>query len=443
MSTPQLFIEPHPSQQETVYYLPLAPESRDHEERLKIVISMVIKNIGSAQVFVTDITFSFPGSDLPVQTMGREQAMMDPEGGLLVPGGTVTWCNGSYTDEQGEKRYNQVYLDSPAPRRIAINVHCSGFTRPHTQVFDLMPWRPDAEQCFLMPFSVDDLGDDEYIDASARHWFNGGARGLQAYGHDMKILARVDGEWTSKRNGTATQNSDIRVFGRKVRAMADGIVIKVVDGHPDNDYGTQREDALANYVRIRHGTLEVKYSHLKANSIVVSDGEAVVAGQKIGEAGNSGDTSGTPHLHLESRTTGAHTLRGFNFVKAWQLERSLVPTDGTPGRRVSMDRRGVCEKSAAIRPFSLRVPPFAAHARAELDELVAEVFGGASRGGDGFIIVNGRLTRVPPRGIKAELLNAIVALDAADELERSAATRNRTAVAAHVRDAVEAYRKTL
>jgi murein DD-endopeptidase MepM/ murein hydrolase activator NlpD len=443
MSTPQLFIEPHPAQQETVYYLPLAPESRDHKERLKIVISMVIRNIGAAQVTVTDITFSFPGSDLPTQAMEREQAMMDPEGGMLVPDGTVTWCNGSYTNEQGEKRYNQIYLDSPAPRRIAINVHCSGFTRPHTQVFDLMPWRPVAEQGFLMPFSVDDLSDDEYIDTSTRHWYNGGARGLQAYGHDMKIIARVDGEWTSKRGPSATQNSDIRVFGRKVRAMADGEIVEVVDGNPDNDYGSQRDDAQANYVRVRHGTLEVKYSHLKSNSIVVSVGQSVHAGQKIGEAGNSGNTSGTPHLHLEGRTVGAHTLRGFNFIRAWQLERSLVPTDGTPGRRVSMDRRGVCEKSAAIRPFSLRIPPVAEHARVEIEEMVAEVFGGVSRGGDGFVIVNGKLTRVPPRGIKAELLNAIVGLDGADELDRQAAAKSRAAVVAHLRDDLEAYRKTL
>ena len=443
MSTPELFIEPHPSQQDTIYYLPLAPESLDHKERLKIVISMVIRNIGNTQITIKDITFSFPGSDLPTETMEREQDTMEPEGGMLVPDGTAIWCNGSYTNEQDQKRYNQVYLDAPAPRRIAINVYCSGFTQPHTQVFDLMAWRPVAEHSFLMPFSVDDLDDDEYIDTSARHWYNGGVRGLQAYGHDMRIIAHVAGEWTSKRSSSATENADIRVFGRKVRAMADGEVVEVVDGNPDNPYGSELADPEANYVRVRHATLEVKYSHLRMDSIVVAIGQTVVAGQKLGEAGNSGNTGGTPHLHLESRTIHAHTLRGFNFRKAWQLERSLVPTDGSPGRRVSMDRRGVCEKSAAIRPFSTRVLPTAEHARAELDEIVAEVLGGTSRGGDGFVIVNGKLTRVPPRGIKAELLNAILALDSADELGKQPAAASRGKTIEKLRDLLEEFRTTI
>jgi murein DD-endopeptidase MepM/ murein hydrolase activator NlpD len=440
MSKPNLAIEPHPSQQDTIYYLPLAPESLDHEERLKIVVSMAIRNIGNTEVTINNITFSFPGTDLPLRSMEHEQDIMEPSSGILVPGGTATWCNGSYKNDNGDKRYNQIYLDLPAPRRIGINVHCAGFTRPHTQLFDLMPWRPASDHAFLMPFSLEDLEDGEYIDTSARHWYNGGARGLQTYGHDIKILARVNGDWTSRKATDASQNTDIRIFGRRVRAMADGEVVEVVDGNPDNPLGAPIDNALANFVRVRHGTLEVKYSHLKQDSIVVARGQSVIAGQKLGEAGNSGNTHGTPHLHIESRTVPGHTLRGFTFRKAWQLERSLVPADGTAGRRVSMDRRGVCEKSAAIRPFGTRILPTPEHARVEFDEIVGEVFGGATRGGDGFIIVNGKLTRIPPRGIKAELLTAILLLDAADELDRNAATISRTATLSRLQESLARLR---
>jgi len=426
MSQPNLIIEPHPAQQDTIYYLPLAPESLDHDERLKIVVSMDIRNVGNTQVTVNNISFSFPGTDRPTETMESEQDTIDPEGGILIPGGTATWCNGSYTNAQGEKRYNQIYLDLPAPRRITINVHCAGFTHPHSQTFDLAAWRPSAANAFIMPFSLDDLDDDEYIDTSAKHWYNGGARGLQAYGHDIKLIARVNGNWSSKRTAAATKNTDIRIFGRRVRAMADGVVVQVEDGHPDNDYGVQTEGAEANFVRVRHGTLEVKYSHLKQDSIVVANGQSVIAGQKLGEGGNSGHSGGTPHLHIESRTVANHTLRAFNFTRAWQLERSLVPIDGTPGRRVSMDRRGVCEKSAAIRPFGTRQVPVGPTVKAELDAMVAEVFGGISKGGDGFVIINGKLIRVPPRGIKGQLLHALVALDAADDLDKVSAEQSRT-----------------
>jgi len=443
MSRPSLNIEPHPSQQGKIYYLPLAPHSRDHEERLKLVISIEVRNTGSEAVTINNITFSFPGTNRPVETMEREQDYMEPEGGALRPDQVATWCNGSYTDAAGEKRYNQIYMDLPAPSRININVYCDGFTQPHTQQFDLIPWRPGAASSFIMPFSLADLEDDEYISASARHWYNGGAKGLQAYGHDMKIIGRVDGELTSRNRTTATQNSHIRVFGRPVRAMADGIVTKVVDGNPDNAYGVQTEGAEANYVRVQHGTLEIKYSHLKQDSVRVEEGQAVVAGQRLGEGGNSGHSNGTPHLHIEGRTVPGHTLRGFNFRKAWQLDTELVPADDSPGRRVSMDRRGVCEQSAAIRPFSTNHVPVAPQAQVELDEMVAEVFGGVSRGGDGFVIVNGRLTRVPPRGIKTDLMNAILALDAADELAKPAALKSRKAATAAAEEALAAFKQSL
>jgi len=106
MSRPSLQIQPHPSQQDKIYYLPLAPQSRDHEERLKIVISIEVRNTGNEAVTINNITFSFPGTNRSVETMEREQDYMDPEGGVLIPDQVATWCNGSYTDAAGEKRYN-------------------------------------------------------------------------------------------------------------------------------------------------------------------------------------------------------------------------------------------------------------------------------------------------------------------------------------------------
>ena len=45
------------------------------------------------------------------------------------------------------------------------------------------------------------------------------------------------------------------------------------------------------------------------------------------------------------------------------------------------------------------------------------------------MIVNGKITRVPPRGIKSDLLKALVALDEADELSGAEAGRRATAIA--------------
>lgn len=58
-------------------------------------------------------------------------------------------------------------------------------------------------------------------------------------------------------------------------------------------------DIRGNYVVIKHdnGTYTL-YAHLRAGSITVKTGEAVVTGQKIGECGHSGHSS-EPHLHFQ------------------------------------------------------------------------------------------------------------------------------------------------
>jgi len=442
MSRPDLKVDILPSQDGKVYYLPLAPQSLDHEERLKIAVRLKIKHQdrSHSQLTITNIVFSFPGTDLDVREMEREQQYMNPEGGVLAFGDTATWSNGSVVLANGEKAYNQIYLDRPAPQRLRISIHCAETTEPWTDQFDLIAWRPVSERALLLPFALIDLADDEYVVTSARHWFNGEHNGTQIYAHDISIQARVNGEWSRTYTGSATANTDVRVFGRPVRAMADGEVFEVVNQGPDNPYDQELDDALPNYVWVRYGTIEVKYSHLREDSIVVSPGP-VRAGQKLAEAGNSGNTGGTPHLHMECRTNPGHTLRGFVFRNTWQLARDLVPADNGPGRRVRIDRQGICEETAALRPFAalFGIPGHGLSAE-ELEVLAAEVFGGVAKGGDGWVIVNGKLTRVPPRGIKGELLKAIVALDEAEGLDRAAAAKRVTAILDSLDRAIKAGR---
>ena len=78
-----------------------------------------------------------------------------------------------------------------------------------------------------------------------------------------------------------------------VNAIADGTVYKVVLNNKWSGWG--------NLVIIQHkiGT-KVYYSgygHLANNTVVVKEGQAIKAGQKIGSMGSTGNSSG-PHLHL-------------------------------------------------------------------------------------------------------------------------------------------------
>jgi murein DD-endopeptidase MepM/ murein hydrolase activator NlpD len=442
VTRPNLKVDVLPSQEDTIYFLPLAAQSRDHVERLKIAVRLKIKHEDQTHptLTITRIVFSYPGTGIAPREMEREQEYMDPKGGALSFGQTATWSNGSVRLADEEKAYNQIYLDRPGPQSLKISVHCAETSEPWTRTYGLMAWRPASEPGLLLPFALIDLADDEYVVTSARHWFNGKQNGTQIYAHDIKIQARVNGEWTSTYDGSATRNSDIRVFGRPIRAMADGEVFQVVNQGPDNPYDKELADALPNYVWVRYGTMEVKYSHLREDSIVVTPGPVRV-GQKLGEAGNSGNTGGSPHLHMECRTAPGHRLRGFLFRNSWQLARDLVPADNGPGRRVRIDKEGICEETAALRPFGTWSGPLAPAASVEeLDALVAEVFGGIAKGGDGFVIINGKLTRVPPRGIKGELLKAIAALGEAEGLDKAASSRRVKAILDAVDKALKAGR---
>jgi hypothetical protein len=84
-------------------------------------------------------------------------------------------------------------------------------------------------------------------------------------------------------------------IGTPVLAARKGVVVDIDQGYTE---GGNDPRLKANHVLILHedGTLAV-YSHLSANSVKVSFGQAVEAGTLIGYSGNTGYTTG-PHLHF-------------------------------------------------------------------------------------------------------------------------------------------------
>jgi hypothetical protein len=84
--------------------------------------------------------------------------------------------------------------------------------------------------------------------------------------------------------------------GRDVTAAADGVVTATHDGEYDRcSTGTC---GTSNYVTVDHPDgKSTQYVHLRKWSIQVEVGERISCGQKLGEAGSSGNSTG-PHLHL-------------------------------------------------------------------------------------------------------------------------------------------------
>lgn len=120
--------------------------------------------------------------------------------------------------------------------------------------------------------------------------------------------------------------------GVDVLAAAGGVVRRVRDGMPDVNFRLVGREAvtdrgLGNTVIIEHADgLVTGYGHMKRASIIVRQGDTVVAGQKIGQIGLSG-LSEFPHLHFEVRQnniivdpftgTGAETGCGVPLESLW------------------------------------------------------------------------------------------------------------------------------
>lgn len=96
-------------------------------------------------------------------------------------------------------------------------------------------------------------------------------------------------------------------YGQPLLAVADGVIIRAVDGLPDGVPGQFPEsptldDVAGNFVLLRLDSgAEALYAHLIPESIVVQEGERVRRGQLLGLLGNSGN-SVLPHLHFQVNT---------------------------------------------------------------------------------------------------------------------------------------------
>ena len=141
------------------------------------------------------------------------------------------------------------------------------------------------------------------------------------YGDDCFIQNYVDLKTTSQYQdyncGILTYNNhkgtDFRlvdykglVKGVEVLAVADGTVKAVRNDEADfiyikNNYSGVTGKECGNGIILQHNDgYSTQYCHLSKNSIVVSEGQKLKSGDKIGYVGMSGETE-FPHLHITIR----------------------------------------------------------------------------------------------------------------------------------------------
>ena len=134
-------------------------------------------------------------------------------------------------------------------------------------------------------------------------------RAFQPYGGGLFTAQRFAIDWERLDPSGRLFVGDKRVlanwegYGEDILAVADGTVVRAVDGLPNQVPGALPEglapleaDGNAVFLRLRDGRI-VSYAHMIPGSVTVREGDRVVRGQLLGRVGNSGNSS-APHLHI-------------------------------------------------------------------------------------------------------------------------------------------------
>lgn len=123
-------------------------------------------------------------------------------------------------------------------------------------------------------------------------------------------------------------------FGADIHAVADGKVVAVLDGQPEQVPGVTPKGLTLEQYGGNHIVQDIGdgnyafYAHLKPDSLKVKPGDQLKAGQVIASLGNSGN-SDAPHLHFHLMD-GPDPLasNGLPFVfKSFRLDSRLVSQD--------------------------------------------------------------------------------------------------------------------
>ena len=311
--------------------LPVIRNHEKGEDGVQVALKIKIKNNSNNMFGLDKVIVSFEGSPIvdPVvyDFFGKKRVPVpigdDPPGTVLVndqeyqdvfspdilkiePQRETPWLHLQYHEETGTKLYHYIKLPHPSPSHIRISLKFKNSLIVPSIVKKLVFHdHPTPNGSYLYWGKKSDMGKGEY-------WVGQTRRGHdydQRYAYDVGIVKYDNdaNDWLeSPSNITDPSNEDYYVFGKPVYAIAEGIVHRSRDSQEDHPPGGTGGN---NFIEIIVNNRElVSYSHLKQGSIpshlksIGSDtpppNTRVNLGEKVGEVGNSGNSS-HPHLHIQ------------------------------------------------------------------------------------------------------------------------------------------------
>jgi hypothetical protein len=135
--------------------------------------------------------------------------------------------------------------------------------------------------------------------------------------------------------GDASKPESYPYFGADIHAVADGPVVGVVDGLPEQVAGQSPTGLPLDQYGGNHVVQDIGdgnyafYAHLKTGSVKAKPGDRLTTGQVVGNLGNSGNTD-APHLHFHVMSAPDPLMaNGIPFIfKSFKLDGRLASMDG-------------------------------------------------------------------------------------------------------------------
>jgi hypothetical protein len=333
-----------PSENGKVVYLPLAAKTTNDVQNAQLAMKLFIQNNENHSVTVTgvNVTTSQTSSNISIN--------------LEIPANSAkSWF---FPKEA------IIILPNPAPTSVQISLDCTGCQTTNYLTLPLSPHAsPVAGGSYRFPAKASDLRQGEYWSgASASHAPAGD--GGQLFAYDMGV---VDWDpdtqsWTSLLPGTdGSKNEHYRIWGKPIYAMADGTVVQFDNEKPNNPKPGEDlsppDPVEGNHFYIQHGDELMLYAHFikgSLNASLMTVGATVKAGQFLGLAGNSGNST-APHLHIhaiQGTQPWQGTTRPIPFHDIHVIDRDALASGGPDGAWVKVDGRGLPNDTSVIWPAS-------------------------------------------------------------------------------------------
>jgi murein DD-endopeptidase MepM/ murein hydrolase activator NlpD len=170
--------------------------------------------------------------------------------------------------------------------------------------------------------------------------------------------------------GDLTKPESFPYFGADIHAVADGPVVAVVDGLPEQVPGKSPTALPLDQYGGNHVVQDIGdgnyafYAHLKTGSVKVKPGDQLTTGQVIANLGNTGNTD-APHLHFHVMSTpDPLKSNGLPFVfKSFTLDGRLASTNGlaplSDGRPAQMQPGFTPREESEVSPLVLDLMTYA------------------------------------------------------------------------------------